>query len=284
MQRVVLRHFTLVFLTLTAYFAVSSCFGLATTPHRPEIVEWRGMLLALGLRFPSLLLEAAAMAAAIAVALLAFRPGAMRTALAILGGVMAVQVGYDLVGLPALNRFEHIVASQAPVWPIRPDSSALTINDTLGTIQRLAAFAAGRVRPQDVQPNWPPKVDSSNRAFSPITDAREILRIHTVHAVQRSFEFFLPFITMGLVMGLGSWLKRHATFRPRHDGLVVRIAAAWLLPYVVTAYIGMWGQNVSFSIGARGQSLAWLFLPLIPALVVATLGWRSAARASRAFA
>lgn len=91
----------------------------------------------------------------------------------------------------------------------------------------------------------------------------------------------LPAILVGVMLGIGAWLDARVRFRYPRDGVVARWMLSWLLVPGMAAVLLNWSMSYGYDILFRGQP-AWIVLmPYAPALVVAIIAWRGAARAAR---
>ena len=279
MGRLAWKHFALVTLVFVLFQAAMWSQDFYTWPHRPDPVPWSGILRYLWFNWPRDFVSSLPAIAGIAVALLDLRPGALRTAVTMGALVLGVMIVYDVWCDPALNR-AAIAATYGPAeWPIRADSVTLRLDDTAGVLQRSVALLRGKVQPSDLQP-WPPKM-KSNSGLTVITDAATIVRIEATRTLAEFHGFLLPFIDLGLILGITSWITRRARFERPRDARVIRVVAAWLVVLFVEGFIFLWMQSHNYPITARGGSLLWLYVPIFPALLLAALGWRAAIRTSR---
>lgn len=279
MRRLVWRHFALVAAVFLLFQAAMWAQVFYTWPRRPDPVPWNGILRYLWFYWPGYFVGTLPAIAGIAVALLDIRTGALRTAVTMGALVLGVMVVYDVWGDPALNR-AAIAATYGPAeWPIHADSVTPRLDDTAGVLQRSVALLRGEVQPSDLQP-WPPRI-TANSGLVPITDAATIVRIEAARTLADFHGFLLPFIDLGLVLGITSWVTRRARFERPRDARVMRVVAAWLVVLFVQGFIWAWIQRQNYSVTARGGSLLWLYAPIFPALLLAALGWRALWRSSR---
>ena len=282
MRRLVWRHFALVALVILLFEAAMWTRSFYMWPHRPDPVPWAGILRYLGYNWPRYYIGALPSIAGIAIALLDLRAGAIRVAVTMAALVLGVMVLYDVWGEPALRRAAVEAMHGAPEWPMRSDSTPPRLDDTTGVLQRSVALIRGKVQPSDLQP-WPPK-SKPNSGLIPITNGATIVRIEAVRTFAELGQFLLPFIDIGLVLGVTAWISRRARFERQRDSRMLRVAAAWIVVLFTEFYIQSWMQGQSFYVSAEGGSLLWLYAVDLPALLLATLGWRAAIRTSRAAA
>ncbi|MGB7213260.1 MAG: hypothetical protein WBC97_11625 [Gemmatimonadales bacterium] len=247
--------------------------------HRPSPIPWSGVRRYLGYNWPGYFVGSLPIIGGIAVALLDLRAGAMRVALTVAGAVLAVMVVFDLWGNPALSRAAVEATHGTPTWPLQAGSFPLRLDDTTGVLQRSVALLRGRVEPGDLQP-WPPK-QAVNSGFTPITDAATIVRIEAASTFGELQNFFLPFIDIGLVLGITSWVTRRARFERQRDARVLRVVAAWVVVLYAEKFLQGSIETRNYYVSWGHEAFLWLYAPLIPVAVLAVLGWRAAARTAR---
>ncbi|HET7023666.1 MAG TPA: hypothetical protein VFI39_00495 [Gemmatimonadales bacterium] len=279
MQRIVWKHFALVAAVFLLFQAAMWTQSFYTWPHRPSPVPWTGITRYLGLNWPGYFIGTLPAVGGIAVALLDLRAGAMRVALTVAVAVLAVMVVFDLWGNPALGRAAVEATHGAPTWPLRAESFPLRLDDTTGVLQRSVALLRGQVQPGDLQP-WPPKQES-NSGLKTIRDAGTIVRIEAARTLEEFQGFFLPFINIGLVLGITSWVTRRARFERQRDARVLRVVAAWVTVLYTGIFLTSWMQAQNFYVSSEYGAFFWLYAPLLPVAVLAGFGWRSAARTAR---
>jgi hypothetical protein len=279
-QRRVWWHFALVMAILTVY---SLFMRLASYRQLrlPPVMDWGGVGYALLLDLPGIVIGTIPLAVGVGLAVIELRRGALRTAGALLLLALVTMVVYDVWGQPRMRAVERHAERSRPRWPLLADSSPPRLRDTTGTLQRALAFAAGRVRVQDLQP-WPPPPEDKFPGFSRVRDARIILRIESTRTATQLIQFVLPALLAGLVLGMGSWLTTRVTFRSPRDGRILRVVSAWIVVMATSGVIYAWANDMNFGVEARHLSFAWLFVPIVPAALLSALGWRSASRTSRA--
>jgi hypothetical protein len=105
-------------------------------------------------------------------------------------------------------------------------------------------------------------------------------RMVAADVVERLAFFALPFITMGLVLGISAWLGARVIFRAPRDEVVARWFLAWVLAPVAWVLIPTWSGQSNYRILFLGKSLWLPLVPYLPFLVLAALGWRAAHRAA----
>lgn len=280
MQRLVWKHFALVAVVFLLFQAGMWAHGLSTWPHRPTPTSWTGIWQYLEFNWPSYFVGALPAISAIALALLDLRPGAIRVAATVVGVALAVMIVFDVWAVPVLGRAAIGATYGAPAWPIRADSLPLRLDDTSGVLQRSLALIRGKVGPADIQP-WPPKT-SSNSGLTAVTDPAIIVRLEATRTAAALLPFFLLLIDVGLVLGITSWVSHRARFERQRDARILRVVGAWVVVLFVETFVRVWMQAQSFDVSARHEALLWLYVPAMPAAVLAALGWRAAARTIRA--
>ena len=97
-------------------------------------------------------------------------------------------------------------------------------------------------------------------------------------ALVRAGLLLLPVVLVGLVLGIGAWVNARVIFRAPRDAVVARWVIAWLLVPGATALIVSWSGGYGYETLFRGQPLWLPLVPYVPALALAGVGWRAAAR------
>jgi hypothetical protein len=91
----------------------------------------------------------------------------------------------------------------------------------------------------------------------------------------------LPTILVGLVLGVGAWVRDRVTFREPRDETIARWLLAWLLVPAIFALVVGWSGGYGARILFRGEPLWLVLVPYLPAAAVDAVGWRAARRAAR---
>lgn len=123
-------------------------------------------------------------------------------------------------------------------------------------------------------------------ALSHAREVGETLRVYPVnHARVVASEslgglalLIMPGILIGLVLGVSAWMRDRVTFRTLRDERVARWVIAWLLVPGAWAFIGNWSLGYQYRILFRGQPIWLILVPYLPALLLATIGWRRSQR------
>ncbi|HEU4700243.1 MAG TPA: hypothetical protein VFS40_13750 [Gemmatimonadales bacterium] len=271
MQRIVWRHFAIVLGLLLLFDLLWMLYGDGGVRPSPAASV---RLQAAGYQLPFIFVRDLPLAAGLALALLELRRGALRTAVTVVGLVLAVMVVFDVWARPALEQAERLRIEQAEGTPV-----PLTLSDTAGVLQRAVALARHRVSVHDVAPKWRPESEGAGSPyFAPVRDPATFIRMETALTATAAIDFFLPFVMAGLVLGLGAWTARRVVFRHPRDGRLFRVVAAWIVVFFTTSYVTKLAALQRPAV-YKGASPVWIFAPLAPALVIAGLGWRAAARA-----
>ncbi|MEO6067006.1 MAG: hypothetical protein ABIQ41_03355 [Gemmatimonadales bacterium] len=263
MSRPVLRQFFLAIALIVLYQLIASYHAFAAHPQFAERAG--GLGTALLLDIPHAVLFALPIAAGVALALLPIGAGAFRQGIVMAGGVSALLVVNDLAGRGLWHAIEVRKYGQA----LPPER----FNDSTSALGGAIAHLMGRVRAEDIQ-QWPP-APSQSGGFQPITDPQVIIRMSAVMKYTEARRLFVPLIVCGLVLGLGTWLHRAATFRSPRDERVLRLALGWLLAVVTVVGLHGSGGGALYELSSPRASIAWLFAPYLLAMVLAALGWRA---------
>jgi hypothetical protein len=83
------------------------------------------------------------------------------------------------------------------------------------------------------------------------------------------------------VLGLLAWCARYLTFRTRRAKRVTLILASWVVLLFCSGYMYRVLNNMMFDMRSGRASLWWIPLTVLPAAVLALVGWRAAARVAR---
>ena len=273
MSKVVIRQFFLATALIALYWTLSSWGYMAAHPHFAERAGGLGRALLLGL--PGKVFSALPIAVGVAMALVPIAPGAFRQGMLLAGTVTALFVISDLAARPFWAALDRAEMGADGVNPARVDR----FDDTTGVLGGSLAHLLGRVRAEDIQ-KWPPDT-AKNAGFSPITDPNVIIRISAISKYRQALDLLVTFIVSGLVLGLGAWLRRIATFRSERDERVLRLTLAWVLAIgcVLAPPMVLGGMYYTFS--SPRVSLLWLVTPTIVLGMPSFLGWRAVYRLDR---
>ncbi|MEP6619329.1 MAG: hypothetical protein ABJE47_08440 [bacterium] len=267
MPTTVWRHYALLIL-LAVMYAVS---GYAYNFHglAPALgwrtALWAGTLVSLAPH--SSIVTYLALVPAIAVATGRLGRRGIRSAAVMLVITLVLMVAMDTVVGPAAWRASRYASmSSTPAWPstfVYDSTIVGPRTDTLGYLR--AGVQLLRERPAALD-------EGLGRSWSQ-DHPRAVASEAAVHVP----EFLLPFITMGVVLGAVSWIRRRVSFHTSGDELVARWFIGWVLAAFVWAVIISWsGRGGYNALHARNY---WLpFRPYLPFLVLAALGWRASAR------
>lgn len=265
MSRIVVRQFLLVIALFVLYWMITSYHYVSAHPHFAERAG--GLLPSLLYGIPKAILFALPIATGVSLSLLPDGRGAFRAALLVAGGVTALLVLNDLLARPFWDAVEH-----REMGTDDTDTRPPRFDDTTSALGGSLAHLLGRVRPEDLQP-WPPP-PSSSTVVARITDPVVIIRLSAVQKYSRALELFVPLLLGGLVAGLGTWLRRVATFRTPRDERVLRLVLGWLLTLVVVYGLGVDGGSM-YTLTSPRASLGWMLLPYLFAAIPAAIGWRA---------
>lgn len=273
MSRVVLRQFGLAVAIVIAYVLLMSTRSFLAHPEYAERAG--GFWTALALAIPNAVLFGAQMAVGVSLSLLPIRAGAFRTALWVGGGVTAALVVNDLVARDFWNAIEaRSMGSEVG------EGYVPRFDDTTSTLGGTLAHLMGKVRPEDIQP-WPPNDGSDSRMFATIRDPKVILRVSAVQKYATALTMLIPAIAAGLVLGLGAWLSRVASFRASRDERLLRLGAGWVISILSMYGLTQLAMGSLYELSSPSGSLAWMAAPYLLAMIPAFLGWRAVWRLDR---
>lgn len=273
MSRIVLRQFLLATALIALYWTLSSWGYMTAHPHFAE--RSGGVVRTLLLGLPKTIFSALPIAAAVAMALVPIAPGAFRQGMLLAGTVTALFVVSDLVARPLWNALDR-----AEMGTDNFDSPrANRFDDTTGALGGTVAHLLGRVRAEDIQ-RWPPDTTKSS-GYTPITDPRVIIRISAISKYRLALELLDTLIASGLVLGLGIWLRRIATFRSDRDERVLRLTLGWVLAIACILAPPMLLGGMYYTFSSPNVSLLWLAAPTVVLGIPSLLGWRAAYRLDR---
>jgi hypothetical protein len=281
MARSVWKHFALVLALLVLY---DLAWQVNTYLHmrHPEPMPWGFVTTALLFEVPRRIFWELPLAAGISLAVLELGRKAIRTAMLVASVTLGTMVIFDIWVGPALNRAEYAAESDE-IWPdFKPPY--LTVNDTVGVLGRTVAALQHRITVYDVQPGWAPP-DTTEPAYrsgalAPIPPSG-VVRYEVVRTYTGLVDFLEPYINCGLVLGLLAWCARYLTFRTRRAKRVTLILASWVVLLFCSGYMYRVLNNMMFDMRSGRASLWWIPLTVLPAAVLALVGWRAAARVAR---
>ena len=172
-------------------------------------------------------------------------------------------------------------ALEAPGYQMPTDSPRLPprFGDTTGVLGGTIAHLLGRVGPEDLQP-WPPPANETP-GFQRVRDPRVIVRSSAISKYHAALDLLSPMILCGLVLGLGAWVTRIATFRSARDEKVARLLLGWGLVISVYFWIQMTQRSMWYSLSSPRVWIGLIMVPVIVAAIPAFLGWRAAWRLDR---
>ena len=207
-------------------------------------------------------------AAGIAVAGVAFARGGVRTAATIAGGTLAALLLLDVAVFPAVAEARYQAARRAGAsWPMSMDASEQrSVLSRRGVVRTALAFATGEVR----------GVDETLTSY-PQTHPRLV----AVQAIVEAGMLLTPLITVGLIVGVGAWVRRRVIFRNARDEVIARRTIAWVLVPAAMAVLGSWTASYGFEALFRREPLWTGVIPFAPFLVMAAVAWWAGARAAR---
>ena len=79
---------------------------------------------------------------------------------------------------------------------------------------------------------------------------------------------------IGLVLGMGRWVRARVTFRRLEDEQAAHMVVAWLLaPIVVHLTVILWAEDVYYRALFEGRSLLSILVPYVVVLVVGLAAW-----------
>lgn len=240
-------------LVLTLAFLVLQLGSLVAALHdRRRAAGWDAALERALLEAPSMLFGLLPAAVGIAVATLAFRKGGIRTAAWMVAAVIAVMIAVDTWIGPALD-------------PDRGNSSHPLGGEWKGAVRTLIAWMRGEIQGTgEILRTYPPGHP----------------RFVSMEALARGATLLLPVITVGIVLGIGAWMRNRVIFRTGRDEIIARWVVAFLIAPVVAGRVASWSSS-SYEVLFRGKPLWIVLIPYVPFLVLAALGWRAARRAER---
>lgn len=273
MSRSVLRQFLLATALIVLYRMISSMHYMTAHPQFAE--RGGGMARSLLLEIPGNIVFALPIAAAVALSILSIAPGAFRQGMLLAGGVTAFLVVNDIAARPMWASLQREIMGPDAINPVRSGR----FDDTTSALGGSLAHLLGRVQVEDIQ-KWPP--DTAGRSgFRPIMDPRVIVRMSAIFKYAEACALFLPLIAAGLVLGLGVWLRRIATFRTERDERVLRLTLGWVLAVTSVLGVMMVMGGMGYELSSPRVSLIWLMIPFVVAAVPSFLGWRAIARLDR---
>lgn len=108
---------------------------------------------------------------------------------------------------------------------------------------------------------------------------RDHPRILAISLVRDVSMLVMPFVLIGVVLGLGTWIRDRVRFRSSSDEFVAQWFIALVVVPLVLGTVTSWSGSYEWRILFGGAPLLLLWVPYLPAGVVAVVGWRAAARA-----
>lgn len=270
MSKVVLRQFLLAIALVVLYRTVTSYHAYAAHPQFAD--RMGGLWVALLFQVPWSILGAAPIAVGAALSLLPDARGAFRQGVIIAAGVTALLVLNDLMAGGFWRELQRREIGDPAVGgpPARFD-------DTTSALGGAVLHLLGRVQAGDIEawPPPPPTSSSDPHVVSVIRDPEVIIRMSAVQKYRGALHLFIPLFVGGLVVGVGTWLRRVATFRSERDERLFRLALGWVLGLGVVYGLLAPGSGSLYTLTSPRASLAWLALPYLVAAIPATLGWRA---------
>jgi hypothetical protein len=193
----------------------------------------------------------------------------VRTALLVLAATMLTMIAFDAVIEPMATRANIEAAKAAARSPATAfpsyfnDSVFHNRADTLGELRTGIQLLR----------DHPPILHKPLGAAWSRDDPRERAAESAISASM----LLLPFIGIGLMLGIVTWVRQHVTFRTPRDETAARWVVAWV---VVPAVCGFIRDGAFASNWLMGRTNAyWLPLrPYLPFLFIAAVGWLEAAR------
>ena len=274
MSRSVLRQFFLATALIVLYATLTSMRYMTARPHFAE--RSGGVARTLLLQIPGEIIFALPVAAAVALAVLRLAPGAFRQSILLVGTVTALLVVNDLAARPLWTALDRELMGTDTGTSVRSGR----FDDATSALGGSLAHLLGKVQVEDIQ-RWPP--DTAGRSgFRPITDPRVIVRMSAfAKYADASRLLFLPFLASGLVLGLGVWLRRVATFRSERDERLFRLVLGWVLAIAGVLGTHVVQRGMAYELSSPESSLLWILAPVIVLGIPSALGWRAVRRLDR---
>ncbi|MCA9738184.1 MAG: hypothetical protein R3E98_03485 [Gemmatimonadota bacterium] len=264
------------FWILLALASVVFVLGTLFAPAGP-----RGARTAL-LRLPPFLFDIVPVAAGLVIGALPPRQIVARQALTLAFVASGLMLFMDsAVGPPsarALLNPTTEAASTPAAGAHRPDAGAPgsntlwgfddhTLIDTVGAAQAMIRVLGS---------NEASDADASASRIG-LRDPRNV----AVAAGRRLLSLSLPFILIGLAVGLSTWLHARVAFRREIDGRVAQLLIGWTFVPLVAFLLSAWANVTRFSALFEGAPLSILLVPYVPFAVAAAVGWKTSQRAAR---
>lgn len=265
------------FWILLALASVVFVLGTLFAPAGP-----RGARTAL-LRLPPFLFDIVPVAAGLVIGALRPRQVATRQALTLAFVASGLMLFMDsVVGPPSARALLDPPVAGAAAAPSgdthRPDASSAqsntlwgfddhTLIDTVGAAQAMIRVLGSGEGPGP---------DASASRIG-LRDPRNV----AVAAGRRLLALSLPFILIGLAVGLSTWLHARVAFRREIDGRVAQLLIGWTFVPLVAFLLSAWGNVTRFSALFEGAPLSILLVPYVPFAVAAAVGWKTSQRAAR---
>ena len=101
-----------------------------------------------------------------------------------------------------------------------------------------------------------------------------------LEALQRGGLLLAPVVLAGISLGVAAWIHSRVMFRSPRDGTVARWTVSWVLAPGVLAFVLNWAQSAATDVLFRGSPIWHALVPWTPAMMLAVVGWRAAARST----
>jgi hypothetical protein len=102
-----------------------------------------------------------------------------------------------------------------------------------------------------------------------------------LEALQRGGLLLSPVVLAGISLGVAAWIHSRVMFRSPRDGTVARWVVSWALAPGVLAFVLNWAQSAATDVLFRGSPIWHVLVPWTPAMMLAVVGWRAAARSTQ---
>ena len=219
----------------------------------------------------SFIAATAGLVGAIAVGASAWGLRGFRTAIVVLAVTTLAMIALDTTIGPAAQRELNHEAVHARNWPtfIHDPAIVKPRTDTLGYLRTGLQL----LRDQPAAMHEP--LGASWSQDNP--------RALAVDAVYNSATLLLPFVLVGVTLGITTWIRNRVSFRSARDEVVARWFIALVCAPFVWGIVTGWSQRTTY---AALHDMRF-FLPLepyVPFVILALLGWRAARNDARALA
>jgi len=91
----------------------------------------------------------------------------------------------------------------------------------------------------------------------------------------------LPVGVVGLMLGVGTWIRGRVAFRHRKDELLARIVLAWIIAPMSLWLVAEFSGDAQTAVLFRGGAPPTILIPAVPFLIIGALGWWAALKAER---